>query len=140
MGQGDDGSRQAEAGRGDALAAPAGVQRPVPVWDDERDDAQPGDAPAPRRWRLPAWATGPRRLGPALAVSLLVHGLLASLSFSGLDASGLPSLQFLWDERRVQAPPLRVRLDADPSAVVAAADAAAQPAAAPREAPPCPPR
>lgn len=87
-----------------------------------------------------------RRQVTALALSLLVHALLLSLSF-GADGPGLPGLVFPWQERRAEAPELRVVLAQAPQApalapVAAAAlseaaepPAAAEPAAAPEPAP-----
>ena len=43
---------------------------------------------------------GPWRLRTALSVSLLVHGLLLSITIGG-EAFGLPGLHFPWEERRL---------------------------------------
>ena len=51
-----------------------------------------------------------RRLGLALALSLLAHALLLSLNFVGGDQFGLPGFAFPWLERRVVVPELRVTL------------------------------
>ncbi len=87
-----------------------------------------------------------RRQVTALVLSLLIHALLLSLSF-GADGPGLPGLVFPWQERRAEAPELRVVLTQTPQspalAPVAAAalseaagpPAAAEPAAAPEPAP-----
>ncbi|MFN3305396.1 MAG: hypothetical protein ACK44A_17015, partial [Roseateles sp.] len=63
-------------------------------------------------------ATRGRRLPPALLASLLAHGLLLSLSFG--QGSGLPGLEFPWQQRRGEAVELRVLLDAAPPAPPAA--------------------
>ncbi len=85
-----------------------------------------------RRWRLP----------PALVASLLVHGLLLSLSFG--DGVGLPGLELPWQTRRVEVPELRVQLastPAPPPAALAPPDAAGDnaTAAAPADTPPAEP-
>ncbi|CAM3689160.1 TonB family protein [Roseateles saccharophilus] len=74
---------------------------------------------------------GPR-LNRALAFSLLVHGLLLSLSFG--QGLGLPGLDFPWQTRRGAAAELRVVLEAPPlpqappaPPAPAAADAATAP-------------
>ncbi len=51
----------------------------------------------------------PRRLTPALLLSLLIHTLLLSLTFGG-QALGLPGFDFPWRERRIETPDLRVVL------------------------------
>ncbi|MDP1532393.1 MAG: hypothetical protein Q8L92_02310, partial [Rubrivivax sp.] len=78
--------------------------------------AEPPTEPAPalpsadssQRTRLGERAER-RRLPLALLFSLLIHGLLLSLTFGG-DGSGLPGLGWPWQERRVEAPELRVVL------------------------------
>lgn len=77
-----------------------------------------------------------RRLPPALLASLLAHGLLLSLSFG--HGSGLPGLEFPWQQRRGEAVELRVVLDAAPPAPPVAPPPLpeATPAAPPAEAPP----
>ena len=50
-----------------------------------------------------------RRLAYALLLSLTFHALLLSLNFRG-QGLGLPGFGFPWQERRVQAPDLVVRL------------------------------
>ncbi|WP_349742356.1 TonB family protein [Roseateles cavernae] len=84
-----------------------------------------------------------RRPTTALLLSLLIHALLLSLSFGG-DGPGLPGLVFPWQERRAEAPELRVVLTQAPQTAAPAAAAApaeaAEPApelaAAPEPAPP----
>ena len=48
-----------------------------------------------------------RRLTHALLLSLLIHTLLLSLTFGGLGG-WLPGLGFPWEDRRIEAPDLRV--------------------------------
>src|SRR5438045_8072586 len=50
-----------------------------------------------------------RRLTPALLLSLLIHSLLLSLTFSG-KGFGLPGFGFPWQDRRIEVPDLRVVL------------------------------
>lgn len=57
-------------------------------------------------------APGPR-LNRALLGSLLVHGLLLSLSFG--QGVGLPGLELPWQQRRAEAPELRVVLELPPA-------------------------
>lgn len=80
-----------------------------------RWSSDPGRAPAPRRRR-------PRGPGPALVLSLLVHGLLLSLTFGG-EGFGLPGLALPWQDRRAEVPDLRVVLLQPPPAAPAPADA-----------------
>jgi hypothetical protein len=56
-----------------------------------------------------------RRLARVLLLSLLVHALLLSLTFGGQEF-GLPGLAFPWQERRIEAPDLRVVLLPAPAA------------------------
>ena len=49
------------------------------------------------------------RMESSLLLSLLIHGLLLSLTFSG-QGRGLPSFNLPWQERRVEVPELRVVL------------------------------
>lgn len=90
-----------------------------------RWSSDPGRAPAPRRRR-------PRGPGPALVLSLLVHGLLLSLTFGG-EGFGLPGLALPWQDRRAEVPDLRVVLLQPPPAPP-------EPAVAPPEAAPALPR
>lgn len=81
------------------------------------------------------WPPGPRR-GPtrALGISLLLHGLLLSLSFGG-EGLGLPGLALPWQARRAEVPDLRVVLEA-PSPAATPPEALAAPAIdGPAEAP-----
>ncbi len=48
-------------------------------------------------------------MASSLLLSLLIHGLLLSLTFSG-QGLGLPGLRFPWQERRIEVPELRVVL------------------------------
>jgi TonB C terminal len=50
-----------------------------------------------------------RRLAFALLLSLLIHALLLSLTFSG-EGLGLPGFAFPWRDRRIEAPALIVAL------------------------------
>jgi len=50
-----------------------------------------------------------RRLTPALLFSLLIHALLLSLTFGG-QGLGLPGFGLPWQERRIEAPDLRIVL------------------------------
>jgi len=55
-------------------------------------------------------AAAPRqRLAPALLLSLLLHGLLLTLSFGG-SGLGLPGLKLPWQERRAQEPEISLEL------------------------------
>ena len=49
------------------------------------------------------------RMSSSLLLSLLIHGLLLSLTFGG-HGLGLPGLGFPWQERRVEVPELRLVL------------------------------
>jgi len=73
------------------------------------------------------------RLSVALFLSLLLHALLLSLTLSG-DGFGLPGFGFPWQERRIEAPELRVGLVVAqaPAAPAAEAPALGPPAAIPR--------
>lgn len=90
-----------------------------------RWSSDPGRAPAPRRRR-------PRGPGPALVLSLLVHGLLLSLTFGG-EGFGLPGLALPWQDRRAEVPDLRVVL-------LQPQPAAPEPAVAPPDEAPALPR
>ena len=50
-----------------------------------------------------------RRLGLPLLLSLLIHALLLSLTFSGQEF-GLPGFGFPWQDRRIEVPDLHVML------------------------------
>src|SRR5512139_607087 len=65
-------------------------------------------------------STEHRRLSYALLLSLLVHSLLAGLTFGG-QGLWLPGFAFPWQDRRIEAPDLRV-------VVVPAQGKAAEPA------------
>ena len=56
-----------------------------------------------------------RRLALGLLLSLLIHALLLSLTFGG-QGLGLPGFGFPWQDRRTEAPDLRVALLAAPVA------------------------
>jgi len=60
------------------------------------------------------------RLAFALALSLLIHGLILSLQF-GAAGFGLPGLAMPWGERRAHSWDLSVRLAERPSAPAAPA-------------------
>ncbi len=67
-----------------------------------------------------------RRLALAFLLSLLFHGLLLSLTFSG-QGLGLPGLGFPWQERRIEVPDLRVLLVPSPVTLAQPAAASEQP-------------
>ena len=69
------------------------------------------------RWQMPS----------SLLLSLLIHGLLLSLTFAG-QGRGLPGLFFPWQERRVEVPELRVVLVPTPARALPAVDSVARPA------------
>ncbi|MGE5115505.1 MAG: hypothetical protein ACM3N6_03330, partial [Betaproteobacteria bacterium] len=60
---------------------------------------------------MPSHLTGSERrhLAFALLISLLIHALLLSLTFSG-QGLGLPGLGFPWRDRRIEVPELRLVL------------------------------
>ncbi|MEO8186890.1 MAG: TonB C-terminal domain-containing protein [Burkholderiaceae bacterium] len=67
-------------------------------------------------------------MSTSLLLSLLLHGLLLSLTFGG-QGLGLPGLGFPWQERRVEAPELRLVLVLAPvTRAVAAVNSVAGPA------------
>jgi len=67
-------------------------------------------------------------MASSLLLSLLIHGLLLSLTFGGLGL-GLPGLSFPWQERRVEVPELRLVLVPAPvTRPVAAITSVAEPA------------
>ena len=67
-------------------------------------------------------------MSSSLLLSLLIHGLLLSLTFGG-QGLGLPSLGFPWQERRVEVPELRLVLVPAPVArAVTTVDSVAGPA------------
>ncbi len=53
------------------------------------------------------------RMASSLLLSLLIHGLLLSLTFGG-QGLGFPGLGFPWQERRAEVPELRVLLVPSP--------------------------
>ena len=66
-------------------------------------------------------------MASSLLLSLLIHGLLLSLTFGG-QGLGLPSLGFPWQERRVEVPELRLVLVPAPvTRAVTAVDSVAGP-------------
>ncbi len=91
--------------------SPPAQQAPQPA-------AQAAADPSPERWRMSS----------SLLLSLLIHGLLLSLTFGG-QGLGLPSLGFPWQERRVEVPELRLVLVPAPVArAVTTVDSVARPA------------
>ena len=67
------------------------------------------------------------RMASSLLLSLLIHGLLLSLTFGG-QGLGLPGLGFPWQERRVEVPELRLVLVPAPvTRAVAAVNSVAGP-------------
>ena len=82
-----------------------------------------GTQPQIQRMRPERW-----RMAYSLLLSLLIHGLLLSLTFGG-QGLGLPSLGFPWQQRRVEVPELRVVLvPAAVTGAVAAVNSVAGPA------------
>ncbi len=69
------------------------------------------------------------RLAGAVAVSLLIHGLIISLQF-GVPGIGLPALEMPWRERRAQAVDLNVVL-VNPASSAAPPSVSAEPVAPP---------
>ena len=68
------------------------------------------------------------QMSSSLLLSLLIHGLLLSLTFGG-KGLGRPGLTFPWQERRVEVPELHVVLVSAPvTSAVAAVDSVARPA------------
>src|SRR5207249_4964860 len=74
-----------------------------------------------------AWRPERTRLTYALLLSLLIHMLLLSLTFGG-QGLGLPGFGFPWQDRRIEAPDLRVALVPAP---VTATEPAVTPVAEP---------
>ena len=70
---------------------------------------QSSQAAAPRQPRIQRMSSERWRMASSLLLSLLMHGLLLSLTFGG-QGLGLPGLGFPWQERRVEVPELRVVL------------------------------
>ncbi len=66
-------------------------------------------AAARTRPQIQRMSTERWRMSSSLLLSLLIHGLLLSLTFSG-QGLGLPSLGFPWQDRRVEVPELRLVL------------------------------
>ena len=64
----------------------------------------PPSSPPAKRMSSERW-----RMASSLLLSLLIHGLLLSLTFGG-QGLGLPGLSFPWQERRIEVPELRVVL------------------------------
>jgi hypothetical protein len=93
--------------------------------------AAAGSPPGPRRPGLAGRAGYERRhLALAIGLSLLLHALFFSLSFSG-QGLGLPGFGLPWRERRVEAPEMRfVLLPAPGGAAQSPGAAVLQPAAA----------
>ena len=79
------------------------------------------------RWQGHGMSPEHRRLTLALLLSLLIHALLLSLMLGG-QGLGLPGFGFLWQERRIEVPDLRVVLV---PAQVFAAEPPVTPAAVP---------
>src|SRR6516165_4476683 len=68
-----------------------------------------------------------RRLTYALLLSLVIHAWLLRLTFGG-QGFGLPEIGFPWQDRRIEAPDLRVLLVSPP---VSATETAVTPVAEP---------
>ena len=119
------------------VAAPGVGEAPdlSPLSSDERESSA-APAPMPLLRATEAWQQPFRRarrvrrpMAPALLLSLLIHGLLLSLTFGG-DTLGLPGLVAPWQDRRGEVPDLRVVLLPAP---VASAEPALKPVAAPSQ-------
>lgn len=122
----------------DSEVAAPGVSEAPDLSQPSSDERESSAAPAPmllpratEGWQQPfRRASRVRRpMAPALLLSLLVHGLLLSLTFGG-DTLGLPGLVAPWQERRVEVPDLRVVLVPAPGA---SAEPALKPIAAPSQ-------
>ena len=97
----------------DALTPPAKQSPQAAVRTQPRIERMSSE-----RWRMES----------SLLLSLLIHGLLLSLTFSG-QGRGLPSLKLPWQERRVEVPELRVLLVPAPAPrELAAVNSGAEPA------------
>ena len=70
---------------------------------------EPPQAAARRQPRISRLSSERWRMASSLLLSLLIHGSLLSLTF-GVSGLGLPGLRFPWQERRIEAPELRVVL------------------------------
>ena len=70
---------------------------------------QSPQAAARRQPRIQRMSSERWRMASSLLLSLLIHGLLLSLTFGG-QGLGLPGLGFPWQERRVEVPELRLVL------------------------------
>lgn len=91
--------------------------------------------PVPVEQAEGAWMSAPSGLDPnianrgagnALLVSVLLHGLLLSLTFGG-EGLGMPGFGLPWQDRRVEAPDLRVRLVEPENATGTPADSVPSP-------------
>ena len=90
---------------------------------------QSPQAAARRQPRIQSMSSERWRMTSSLLLSLLIHGLLLSLTF-GAQGLGLPGFSFPWQERRVEVPELRVVLV---PAHVTAAEPAITPVAGPSQ-------
>lgn len=70
---------------------------------------QSPQAAARRQPRIQRMSSERWRIASSLLLSLLIHGLLLSLTFGG-QGLGLPGLGFPWQQRRVEVPELRLVL------------------------------
>ena len=84
---------------------------------------------AARQLRIQRMSSERWRMASSLLLSLLIHGLLLSLTFGG-QGLGLPGLGFPWQDRRIEVPDLRVVLV---PAQVTPAEPAVKPVAEPSQ-------
>lgn len=89
-----------------------------PASDPETIEVPAEAAEVPRTDRPDRPTRG--RLAVALLLSLLAHALLVTIEFGGEDF-GVPGFAFPWQDRRGEAPELRVVLAPLPTDVIAAA-------------------
>ncbi len=109
------------AGERPALSQHSYAALTPPSW-------QSAQAAVRRQPRIQRMSAERSRMASSLLLSLLIHGLLLSLTFGG-QGLGLPSLDFPWQKRRVEVPELRVVLVPAPvTRALAAVNSVAGPA------------